>query len=157
AGHAGCRTVVVAGASDDLCTSDMQCGVGFTCTKAGATKSSCRKFCSADSQCGSGSRCAFGLTNAHGQSLNVKVCSNACNILAQTGCPSGLGCLGLESSGGDFTDCRQMDGKLDGDPCATQTECLPGSACVSSGGALSCASYCDTASSVCSNGQSCTD
>jgi len=142
-GDTGCRDVTKTGTSDSRCAASTECDAGFTCV-TDDTVSYCMRFCAGEGDCpGTNSRCAFTLTNDQGTSLNVKVCSNSCSVLSQTGCPTGTGCIGLENSNGDFTDCRKMDGKLDGDTCVSSTECLPGSVCVSDGSAKTCREYCD--------------
>jgi cysteine-rich repeat protein len=156
-GTTACRAVSAAGTSDSRCSALTGCSAGYSCVGDLASDASCMKFCTADSGCtGTGSRCAFTLVNDNGDSLNVKVCSNACDLYAQSGCPSGLGCVGYESSAGDFTDCRLMGGKLDGQSCASTLECAAGSLCVNDGTAR-CHAYCKMGvSSTCPSGQTCT-
>ena len=155
-GETGCRDITVMGTSDSRCADDTECSAGFTCV-SDKTLSYCMRFCAAEGDCpGTNSRCAFNLTNSSGTQLGVKVCSNSCSVLAQTGCPSGTGCIGIESSAGDFTDCRKMEGQLDGQTCTSSTECLPGSVCVSDGSGKTCREYCDTADVICSSGEVCT-
>lgn len=158
AGDTSCREITVAGTSDSRCASDTECDAGFTCV-IDKTVSYCRRFCAAEADCpGTNSRCALTLANSQGMSLDVEVCSNSCSVLSQTGCPSGTGCIGIENSAGDFTDCRKMDGKLDGDICTSSTECLPGSACVNDGGVKECREYCDVDSATaCLSSEICTE
>lgn len=155
-GSTACRAVTVQGTADSRCNVETACSAGFTCVEDTATVSYCMKFCNTTNDCGTGSRCAFGLTNSSGDPLNVKVCSNNCNILAQSGCPTGTGCIGLQATAGDFTDCRVMGNKLDGQACVSTTECLPGSLCVQDGSTATCREYCNTAgANTCGSGWSC--
>jgi cysteine-rich repeat protein len=155
-GSTACRAVSVAGTSDSRCSALTSCSAGYTCVGELGVDSSCMKFCATDAGCsGTGSRCAYGLYADNGDPLNVKVCSNACDIYAQTGCPSGMGCLGFDSSAGDFTDCRIMGTKSDGQSCSSTLECRPGSLCVNDGGAT-CHSYCKMGvSGSCPSGWTC--
>jgi len=144
-GSTGCRAVTAQGTSNSHCTVDTACKAGYTCVHDDDVAETpwCMRFCLHDSDCnGTGSRCVVGLSDDSGNSLNVTVCSNACDVYAQTGCPSGMGCQGHDATGGDFTDCAYMDGKADGATCATSLECLEGSACVDDGSGAVCAPYC---------------
>jgi len=157
-GDTGCRDVTKTGTSDSRCAAATECDVGFTCV-SDDTVSYCMRFCADEGDCpGTSSRCAFNLTNSSGMTLGVKVCSNSCTVLAQTGCPSNTGCIGIENGSSDFTDCRKMDGKLDGDTCVTTTDCLPGSVCVDDGLGKACHEYCDVNDDlICSGSEICTD
>ena len=139
-----CRGVTAQGTSNDHCTVDTACKAGYTCVHDGTVATPwCMRFCLHDTDCaGTGSRCVDALDDSMGNPLNVDVCSNACGVYSQTGCPSGMGCLGHDATAGDFTDCAYMGNKLDGATCAGSLECLPGSACVTSGGVSTCRSYC---------------
>ena len=141
-GSTACRAVSTAGTSDSRCSTLSACSAGYSCVGELGVDASCMKFCDTDAACsGTGSRCAYTLVNDNNVSLNIKVCSNACDVTAQTGCPSSLGCVGFNSTAGDFTDCRLMGNKEDGDSCSSTYECSPGSLCVNDGGAY-CHSYC---------------
>jgi cysteine-rich repeat protein len=156
-GTTACRAVTAMGASDSRCSALTGCNAGYSCVGDLALDASCMKFCADDTGCsGTGSRCAFTLVNDNGDSLNVKVCSNACDLYIQVGCPSGMGCLGFESSGGDFTDCRVMGTKSIGQSCSSTLECSPGSLCVNDGTAR-CRAYCKLdQSGSCPSTQTCT-
>jgi cysteine-rich repeat protein len=156
-GSTECRAVTASGTSDSRCSALTACSAGYSCVGELNVNSSCMRFCLADGDCsGSGSRCTYTLVNDNNVSLNVKVCSNACDVYNQTGCPSGLGCIGYDRSGGDITDCRLMGSKPDGASCSSTLECSPGSVCVNDGGAY-CASYCKvSSSSSCPSGYTCT-
>jgi hypothetical protein len=114
------------------------------------------QFCTDDTGCsGTGARCAFTLVNDNGDSLNVKVCSNACDPILQVGCPSGLGCMGYNASGGDYTDCRLMGTTNNGGFCSSSLDCRPGSLCVNDGSAR-CRSFCKlNQSGSCPSTQTC--
>jgi cysteine-rich repeat protein len=144
-GNTACRAVTAQGTSNSHCTVDTACKSGYTCvhdSDAAATPW-CMRFCAHDSDCnGTGSRCVIGLSDAQGNSLNVDVCSNSCDVYTQSGCPSGMGCQGFDATGGDYTDCAYMDGKADGAACTSSLECSSGSLCVDDGANKLCSPYC---------------
>jgi cysteine-rich repeat protein len=159
AGTTGCRAITTSGTADSTCTTDTQCAAGFTCVTAQSSEtiSICMQFCNTDAQCGAGARCVFDLTTSNGTPLNVSVCSNACDVLTQTGCATGLSCMPFSDQDGDITNCEEMDGTvLDGQTCVSSNDCLPASACVStSGGTKRCRELCDVDNPTCSAGLSC--
>lgn len=144
-GSTECRAVTVAGTSDSRCAARTACAPGYTCVGDIGVDSACMPFCADDADCqGVGSRCAFGLVNDNADPLGVSVCSNACSLVAQTGCPSGMGCLGFEASSGDYTDCRVMGTTNVGGSCQASTDCRPGMLCVDVSGSARCYAYCRT-------------
>lgn len=160
-GDTECRAVTSMGTSNNHCAVDTACKAGYTCIDDGTGiaghQAWCSRFCIADGDCtGTGSRCVLGLTNSGGMPLNVNVCSNACDPYAQTGCPTGMGCIGRTATAGDYTDCRYMGTKLDGQTCTASTECLPGSACVGSNNVYTCHAYCIVGNNnTCDVGETC--
>ena len=138
-----CRAVTSQGTSNNHCVLDSECRDGYTCTDDGDGNAAwCARFCTQDSGCtGTGSRCVVALSAA-ATALGVSVCSNACDPYAQTGCPTGMGCLPFDAAAGDFTDCAYMGTKLDGQTCATDEECRDGSVCVTSNTVTACRSLC---------------
>jgi cysteine-rich repeat protein len=141
-GTTACRAVSASGTSDSRCSVLTACSAGYSCVGDLSNDASCMKFCANDSGCsGTGSRCAYTLVNDNGDSLNVKVCSNACDPILQVGCPSGLGCMAYDASGGDITDCRLMGTKSVGATCSSSLQCSPGALCVDDGTAR-CRLYC---------------
>jgi cysteine-rich repeat protein len=143
-GTTACRAVTAQGTSNSHCSVATACKAGYTCVNDDSNLAPwCMRFCAHDSDCnGAGSRCVIGLSDANGDPLNVDVCSNSCNLDTQTGCPSGMGCLGHNATAGDFTDCAYMGTAADGHACTSSVECRPGSACVTSGSTSTCMSYC---------------
>jgi cysteine-rich repeat protein len=160
-GSTSCRAVTSQGTSNNHCTTDTACKAGYSCVDDGTGVAShtpvCSRFCLADADCtGTGSRCVIGLLSAGGNPLNVSVCSNACDPYAQSGCPTGMGCVARSATAGDYTDCRYMGSKLDGQTCAATTDCLPGSACVGTGGNFTCHPYCIVGNNnTCDGGKTC--
>jgi cysteine-rich repeat protein len=159
-GDTSCRAVTSQGTSNNHCTTDTACKAGYTCLGDGVASHTawCARFCLADSDClGTGSRCVIDLANSGGTTIGVTVCSNACDPYAQTGCPTGMGCVGRTATVADYTDCRYMGTKLDGQSCTSHSECLPGSSCVGSAGNTICKSYCIVGNAgSCAAGQTCT-
>ncbi|MDB4963997.1 MAG: Metal dependent amidohydrolase [Myxococcales bacterium] len=155
-----CRVVTGNGTSDDLCATPTSCGIGFSCIDEGAgtaNDASCRKFCQVDGDCGTNAKCAYSLNDENDIPLGLKVCSNACSILHQTGCPSGWGCLGADAAGGDFTECTVMGTTPDGGSCTEATQCMRGSTCVNIGGGTEvCLEYCNVNNPNCDAGETCT-
>jgi hypothetical protein len=160
-GTTACRAVTKQGNSDSICVADTECRAGYTCLDgdAAATKAWCFRFCAVDTDCtstGAGSHCVFNLTDHNGDPINAKVCSNSCDPYNQTGCPTGTGCLAYNQTGGDISDCAVMGTKLDGATCTADEECLPGSACITSGGVAKCRSYCKVGvAGTCPTSQTC--
>jgi hypothetical protein len=156
----GCRAVTKQGTSNDHCTLATDCKAGFTCIHDTEPSDApfCSRFCLHDGDCtGTGSRCVDGLDDDNGKPIGVTVCSNACDPFGQTGCPSGMGCIGVDDAGGDFTDCIYMAGKPDGSACTTTNECLAGSVCVDDAGTATCEPYCHVNNAAtCTSGTTCT-
>jgi hypothetical protein len=144
-----CRAISEAGTVDDLCTDLTDCAAGFTCVGSG-TRRACDRFCDNDSQCGLGSRCVDELLADDGDPLLDRVCSNSCNVLAQTGCPTGFGCGAFDDGDRDFTDCEVMGTRADGQTCTTATDCRAGSLCVNElDGETRCHAWCNLAQNTC--------
>ena len=144
-GTVECRAVIHQGTANDHCDLATDCKAGYTCVHdhGSTNRGWCDRFCASDSICtGTGSRCTIDLVGNNGQDLGIDVCSNACDPYGQTGCPTGMGCLAFDSSGGDYTDCEYMGSVQDGDPCTSPTQCLAGSTCVGSAGNKTCEQYC---------------
>lgn len=140
-----CRAVTSQGTSNNHCSVSTACKAGYTCISDDDPQNTpwCARFCITDADCtGTGSRCTTGLVDENNDPLNVKVCSNACNPVAQSGCPSGMGCLAQNDAAGDYTDCRYMGTTPDGGSCMKSTDCLEGSTCVTVGGVNTCHAYC---------------
>lgn len=142
-GSTFCRAVTSQGTSNNHCSADTECKQGYSCTDDGtANPAWCARFCQLDTHCtGTGSRCVNELTNGS-MPLGVYVCSNACDPYGQSGCPTGMGCLPFEASGGDFTDCQYMGTKLAGQSCTYSTDCGDGLICVSTNNVKTCKPIC---------------
>ncbi len=156
-GATTCRDVLGSGTSNDRCTASTDCAAGWTCA-GGANAPAvrwCMRLCSATSTCGTNERCVHALTDSQGAPNGANVCSNGCNLFTQGGCPAGLGCLAVDSSAGDYTDCAVQGVVSDGGSCASSLDCRNGSACIVEGGTQTCHPYCNLASSACASGLSC--
>ncbi|MFN0247012.1 MAG: DUF4215 domain-containing protein [Kofleriaceae bacterium] len=141
-----CRAVTSMGTSNNHCSSATECKAGYTCIGHDDPNIApwwCARFCLTDANCtGSGSRCIVDLVDENADPLNVTVCSNSCNPVTQSGCPSGMGCLVSGATGGAYTNCRYMGGTPDGSTCVTSSDCFEGSTCVTIGSTNTCRSYC---------------
>ncbi len=145
-GTVACRDVTKQGVSNDHCPLDTDCKAGYTCVNDGVAADIpwCARLCVHDADCtGVGSRCVDPLDNGSGMPLDIDVCSNSCDLVAQTRCASGMGCIGEIATGGDYTDCIYMGTTAVGDACAHTDECTPGAACITSGTTSTCAEYCE--------------
>ena len=148
-----CRDVTKNGGVDSLCASVTECGVGLGCF-GDEGDFWCSRFCDSDAQCGANARCLVGLRDENDDPLPEKLCTNACNALAQTGCPSGLKCNIFGDGAQDFSDCGPSGTQLDGQACTSHSECLPGSICL--GNADVCAELCNLGgANTCAAGQTC--
>jgi hypothetical protein len=147
-----CRPITTAGTADSTCRRVTDCAAGFTCVEEAGNRTSCDRLCEIDTDCGVGARCVNELVGTGGVTLPEKICSNSCNILAQSGCPTGFGCVGIEDGANDFTDCAVMGDVPDGALCDDSADCLGGSLCVSSGGIGRCHEFCNRGADDCTFG-----
>ena len=158
-GDTECRDVTGNGTSDSLCNATVtSCSAGYTCVEIDNDTAGCMKYCGGDGNCaGLGSRCVNTILDLQGDPIpGVKVCSNACDPLDQTGCPNGLGCLPFDLAGGDITDCDDMGTRADGQSCSRDNDCRIGSVCVSTaGGGAVCRSMCEVGVTFCGSGLTC--
>jgi hypothetical protein len=163
-----CRAVTVQGGSTSTCTGTTTCSAGFVCLGA-AGESHCAEYCQNDMVCdGTGGLCVIGLVygdpampvNLGG--AQVKVCSNNCNPLDGTGCPTGFGChvgRSAEAAPRNFTLCDKAGAGTQEGACTTSGDCASGFTCVNANG-NKCLKYCDkpgTAGTLggCAAGQTC--
>lgn len=144
-----CRAVTAPGRVDSSCSSETACASGHHCLQDGAA-SYCLKFCASNSDCEAGARCASGLTDDAGVQV-AKVCSNRCEVVDQTGCPALTGCIGIQNSAGDYTECVAMGGTSDFQTCSSTLDCLPGALCANTSDGPLCLPYCELGS-LCSSG-----
>ena len=152
-GTVGCRDVTSQGTANNHCAVDTACRAGYTCVHDGANSPWCSRFCDADAECdGTGSRCVDQLVDHNNQPLDVFTCSNACDPYGQSGCPTGMGCLGFDDGNDDFSDCEYMTNKPDGAACTDSEECTPGAMCVTSNNVKTCRPTC-----IAGNDNTCAD
>jgi hypothetical protein len=159
-GTTTCRAVTAAGAGADHCPASTDCKTGYTCVHDGVTADvpRCMPFCAHDTDCnGVGSRCTVALVDNQGHDIHVEVCSTSCALVAQTGCPVGMGCIGNVDAAGDYTDCEYMGTTANGRTCTSSTDCRPGSDCITTGSISACEAYCVVGGSACATGKTCTD
>jgi cysteine-rich repeat protein len=158
-GDIACRAVTTPGTELDHCPHDTDCAAGYTCQQDDAFPSKdpfCLRLCLGDLDCsGVGSRCLIQLTDVHGQPLPHHACSNACDPVHQTGCPSGMGCDPEYSpdSGPNYTECLYVAGHADGSLCTDDNQCRVGSVCVTDSG--SSTAYCYKSCVVTGGGGGC--
>ena len=154
-----CRNVAVAGHASSRCTDLTDCDIGYTCVTDTATVSSCMAFCDVDTDCtGPGARCVIALVDANNNSLNVDVCSVSCGLETGSGCPSGMGCIGIEAGSKDYTDCEVVGSGQEFDSCSDDTDCSPGTSCsVDTNGDAECLAYCEVSDANACGGNGCTE
>jgi len=149
-----CATAGTAG-DGAACTALQDCQEGFLCdTGAGI----CRHYCcdNSDTGCPLGQRCSVTLVDAAGHPTGVGFCRlpDTCDLLAQSGCPSGQSCY---PSGGDGVSCTaSSDNAVEGASCMFANVCAGGLICVNTPGV--CAKLCDrdmAGGPTCATGQTC--
>ena len=107
----------------------------------------CDVFCATDSDCSGGAICALQLSDGSGGAIaGVTLCTNACDLSTNSGCPSGTACqLSQEQTGSMsyFTFCDTAGSLTAGETCdETTTFCAPTYGCFNTGSGMSCAQYC---------------
>jgi len=152
-GSTECRAVTSMGTSNNHCLTGTECAKGYTCVDDLDGEGVCSRFCAVDSDClGTGSRCVIELVDLFSLPINVSVCSNACDPYGQSGCPTNMGCIPVNATDGDYTDCRYQSGDIaNGMECDSSLDCLEGSMCVGSSGTYACRAIC-----IVGNTSSCT-
>ena len=158
-GSTSCRAVTSQGTSNNHCTVETACKDGYTCTGNMTNGEAwCARFCTQDSNCtGTGSRCLIDLENSNGDPLDVTVCTNACDPVTQSGCPTGMGCLPYDAATGDYTHCYYGGANALGQTCISDSECATGLVCVGpANGTATCKKQCRVGSpTTCPTAQTC--
>lgn len=129
----------------DACSADVECGRGLSC-QGGTCVRMC--FVGDGAFCGDDLTCSY--DSVHGQEFirsmyGIGFCTQACDMLTDTGCPNGGTCaLGTDSTGRDFTWCRDV-GTVSGPTatCGSQYDCVASTFCYGSGAAARCDPFCD--------------
>lgn len=138
------------GSTGSTCMDDAECAAGYLClaTNPDGTMGACFPYCNADTDCtGNGSICVE-LATADGPIPNAAVCTYACDLVTNSGCPTGHGCdlygMDRDEDGNidvDFTDCNSMVGAgTQGAYCTDESGCAPGYSCYTT--ELICLGYC---------------
>jgi hypothetical protein len=166
-----CRAVNSPGTETSTCAASEDCAAGYVCI---GQPSSCMKFCNSDSQCGSandGSLCIINIIDANMANVPpgcsgttcAKICTQACDLSTQTGCPSAFGCNLYQESAGQMRLVTSCDGTLgaggQGATCTANTDCKKGFGCFNTGMVSKCFHYCNvTANTGCAGitGTTCT-
>lgn len=119
----------------------------------------CYKFCSVGTDCPDGS-CATAARDTAFNGTPFKICDiapQACDPIAQTGCPTDFGVLSCYHSlfGNTYCDCKGT-GKV-GDTCSANNDCAPGETCLQVNGAaqIQCELLCPDSPTTCPPTESC--
>lgn len=114
----------------------------------------CFQFCNVDTDCSALGRGAFcRLSASSGNQLLYSLCTLACDVLAQTGCPTGTQCSVYNFGALAGTNCTAPGTLGLGDTCAVHFDCGPSMLCVGS----TCRQACIIGdSSPCQGATSCT-
>jgi hypothetical protein len=132
-----------------MCTSDEECTAGTVCSVlfsdyATSTTAMCADYCNRDGDCsGAGSICV-GMLSGGGYPGS---CTHACDLVTNSGCPSGTACKPLEITVGTtvtpLTDCGADVGTgSQGAACSDDTGCRAGTFCANTGTSTECVSFC---------------
>jgi len=148
--------------SSQLCEADTDCRSETVCSQLltdypeTTTTAMCYDFCMDGGDCDptNGSLC-IPLASAAGA---PGTCSHACNLITNSGCPSGSACkpLTLTASGDQLTDCGGDVGSgAHGAPCIDDADCRAGTVCMETDGDSvpdTCLRLCDNVDGACSGG-----
>lgn len=153
-------TGVACGAAGAGCSAGNLC-VGVSTT---GTVGACEHFCNTDADCtGAGALCLLTLDDGTGAAIpGVTLCSLSCNLITNSGCPSGSACRIFSEVGGAGRDLTHCDGPVGfgttASLCTTDADCAAGYRCVNpTGGGNECARWCDyTTGTGCGGGYTCT-
>lgn len=144
-------------ALDEVCVGLYACAAGALCVNASTTKSLCAPYCDEDSQCGGG-LCVLELNDPDDPSQvlpDIKLCSNHCDPVSGSGCPSvpGIGCHIYREPDGQmrpFTLCAGAGTNTQNAACVDNEDCAPGLACFSfDDGSTACLQYCNVDNPAC--------
>ncbi len=146
-----CATAGTAGVNE-ACNTDGDCRAGLACVGVNGA-SACTPYCDSDAQCTS-QVCWMG--------SGANVCPHACDLAAQTGCPTGEDCIDLKGTSVDtgaqvrssVCGIKPASGAV-GTDCTgesiTNWICGPGLFCVSN----ACQRYCRIDAPACPAGKTC--
>ena len=117
----------------ELCSATQLCAAGALCLGLGSNlQGLCRPFCDDDTDCGSapGAGCALRVDTGNGRIAEELVCSEACHLVTNDGCPvEGTKCVAISSS---RTACGTAGAGALGETCTDIYDCDIGLACVPS-------------------------
>jgi cysteine-rich repeat protein len=143
------------------CTAETDCTAGTGCfvlfsESTTSTEAMCYRYCASASDCtGVGSLCVPLLTTASYPGY----CSHSCNIISNSGCPSGTKCMPLVLSATSqlLTDCSADAGYGSaGSYCTVEADCGIGTFCGAESGVNECIAYCTNPPyGSCSGGYTC--
>lgn len=125
---------------------DAQCQEGYECFSEPAV---CSKLCCGNTDCSPGEFCSL----IGGADAGFCRLSDSCDLVAQTGCGTGLACY---PAGGGNVTCGAPGTTAADAACMYANECIPGYGCLgttATDGA--CHEFCDPAASACPTGSSC--
>lgn len=133
---------------------DNDCLAAHVCADNGTgAPPMCHRYCLTDGDCiGDGSRCILNLAV-----IEENLCTASCDAIAQTGCVAAdTKCDVGSAPGGAYSHCTGVGVGVQGDLCATTSECAVGLTCTSvNAGPLTCYTLCDVDAGICPGGTAC--
>jgi hypothetical protein len=134
----------------DACESNRDCGFGATCDFGGLM---CRASCARPPECTApGGHCLDLVRPNSSASPSPSVCTENCDPLKQTGCPSERGCYLASVQRSLYTYCSTPGPGLQGSACEGQSACKAGYICLNGG----CRKLCEPGITTCATPTSCT-
>ncbi len=128
------------------CDDPSDCREGFACDAANGV---CRAVCCGmdDASCPIGQRCIINIVDEAGTPQGWGMCKapDECDILMQSGCPSGQACYPAGSDASVLCAAPTPGAGMQGDDCDSINACTGGFICISMGGASTCRKACSVA------------
>lgn len=134
------------GSHGELC--DVQCAPGAHCFDVALGTAGpvgvCRANCATDADCPEGALCMWEIGTTSGAPSGTRLCTQACDLATQSGCPAGTGCHPLRPAGTEtFLDCTAIGTVGQDGSCTATADCLAGHLCVTfTTGGQRCARFC---------------
>jgi hypothetical protein len=143
-GNTACRAVSKPGKEVDRCQTVEECAAGYRCMAS--APGVCMKYCSSDADCTSpGGLCMMLRVTVGGYTVpGVFVCSQNCDPITSSGCPSGaLRCtVDRSNDGRTYTVCEGAGSGAQNAACTKARDCASGYQCYNHGAGSQCSRIC---------------